>query len=114
MDNPRMRFYGTLKFNGYVVGKGYGANKKQVKQVAARVALMNLVPSLYREWKALHEPQGSPSLSASSSNNSTSTPEALRIPSPGSSLDKLKENVVPKRLFNETSVGKELAQAEQA
>ena len=43
-----MRFYGTLKFNGYTVGKGYGSNKKQVKQVAARLALMNLVPTLYR------------------------------------------------------------------
>ncbi len=48
VDNPKMRFYGTLKFNGYIVGKGYGSNKKQVKQVAARVALMNLVPKLYR------------------------------------------------------------------
>ena len=46
-----MRFFGTLKFNGYVVGKGYGSNKKQVKQVAARVALMNLVPTLYKQWK---------------------------------------------------------------
>ena len=57
-----MRFYGTLKFNGYTVGKGYGSNKKQVKQVAARLALMNLVPTLYRQWKLRQEPQGSPSL----------------------------------------------------
>ena len=28
LDNPRMRFFGTLKFNGSVVGKGYGSNKK--------------------------------------------------------------------------------------
>ena len=52
MDNPKMRFFGTLKFNGYVVGKGYGSNKKQVKSVAARLALMNLVPTLYFQWKA--------------------------------------------------------------
>jgi dsRNA-specific ribonuclease len=43
-----MRFFGTLKFNGYLVGKGYGSNKKQVKSVASKLALMNLVPSLYR------------------------------------------------------------------
>lgn len=51
VDNPRMRFFGTLKFNGYTVGKGYGSNKKQVKHVAAKLALMNLVPTLYRQWK---------------------------------------------------------------
>lgn len=60
-----MRFFGTLKFNGYTVGKGYGSNKKQVKQVAARLALMNLVPSLYRDWKAKQEPDGSPPLTGS-------------------------------------------------
>jgi len=60
LDNPKMRFFGTLKFNGYLVGKGYGSNKKQVKQVAARVALMNLVPTLYRQWKMSLEPHGSP------------------------------------------------------
>ena len=63
IDNPRMRFYGTLKFNGFTVGKGYGSNKKQVKQVAARLALMNLVPTLYRQWKHQLEPEGSPSVS---------------------------------------------------
>ena len=46
-DNPRMRFYGTLKLNGYLVGKGYGSNKKCVKNVAARLALINLTPTLY-------------------------------------------------------------------
>ena len=30
-NNPKMRFFGTLKFNGFIVGKGYGSNKKQVK-----------------------------------------------------------------------------------
>ena len=53
VNNNRMRFYGTLKLNGYIVGKGYGGNKKQVKCVASRLALMNLVPTLYRQWKAL-------------------------------------------------------------
>jgi len=62
VDNPKMRFYGTLKFNGYIVGKGYGSNKKQVKQVASRFALMNLVPTLYRQWKGILEPHGSPAL----------------------------------------------------
>lgn len=66
VDNPKMRFYGTLKFNGYIVGKGYGSNKKQVKSVAARLALMNLVPTLYCEWKAKMEPDGSPSVSSQS------------------------------------------------
>ena len=28
VENSRMRFYGTVKFNGYIVGKGYGGNKK--------------------------------------------------------------------------------------
>ena len=51
-DNPRMRFYGTLKLNGYLVGKGYGSNKKVVKNVAARLALINLTPTLYDQWKA--------------------------------------------------------------
>ena len=50
-DNPRMRFYGTLKLNGYLVGKGYGSNKKCVKNVAARLALINLTPTLYAQWK---------------------------------------------------------------
>ena len=50
-ENQKMRFFGKLRFNGYVVGQGYGSNKKQVKQVAARVALMNLVPTLYKQWK---------------------------------------------------------------
>jgi len=59
-----MRFFGTLKFNGYLVGKGYGSNKKQVKSVAARLALMNLVPTLYRQWKKQNEPEGSPSVSS--------------------------------------------------
>ena len=47
-----MRFYGTLKLNGYLVGKGYGSNKKVVKNVAARLALSNLTPTLYNQWKA--------------------------------------------------------------
>lgn len=103
-----MRFYGTLKFNGYVVGKGYGSNKKQVKQVASRVALMNLVPTLYREWKKQQEPQGSPALteklngSLPGSEKSQKTPEVRKASTPGQSLEKLKENIVPKRLFNET------------
>ena len=46
-----MRFYGTLKLNGWLVGKGYGCNKKIVKNVAARLALQNLVPTLYQQWK---------------------------------------------------------------
>ena len=47
-----MRFYGTLKLNGYLVGKGYGSNKKVVKNVSARLALSNLTPTLYNQWKA--------------------------------------------------------------
>ena len=50
-DNPKMRFYGTLKLNGYLVGKGYGSNKKVVKNVAARLALISLTPTLYEQWK---------------------------------------------------------------
>ena len=114
-----MRFYGTLRFNGYVVGKGYGCNKKQVKQVASRVALMNLVPSLYREWKRQQEPHGSPALSETTLVNSnsvseksrTTTPCANRVTSPpGQSLEKLKENIVPKRLFNELQMKGENAE----
>ena len=52
VDNPKMRFYGTLKLNGFLVGKGYGCNKKVVKNVAARLALMNLTPTLFKQWKA--------------------------------------------------------------
>jgi len=37
--NAKMRFLGVLKLNGYEVGKGYGANKKQAKNVAACFAL---------------------------------------------------------------------------
>ena len=76
MDNPKMRFFGTLKFNGYVVGKGYGSNKKQVKSVAARLALMNLVPTLYFQWKAQHEPFGSPSLTEEAIRHSQSSASA--------------------------------------
>ena len=47
-----MRFYGTLKLNGYLVGKGYGSNKRVVKNVAARLALINLTPTLFEQWKA--------------------------------------------------------------
>ena len=47
-----MRFYGTLKLNGFLVGKGYGSNKKIVKNVAARLALKNLTPTLYEQWKS--------------------------------------------------------------
>ena len=71
VDNPRMRFFGTLKFNGFIVGKGYGGNKKQVKQVAARLALMNLVPTLYREWKKQLEPEGSPSITEKTESNAS-------------------------------------------
>ena len=51
-NNPYMRFYGTLSLNGRVVGKGFGSNKKQVKFVASRLALQNIAPTLYKEWKA--------------------------------------------------------------
>ena len=97
-----MRFYGTLKFNGYIVGKGYGSNKKQVKQVAARVALMNLVPKLYRQWKSQREPQGSPSLSESMADGSVHSSiekdqNAFTSPTPlDKSIENLKENIVPK------------------
>lgn len=100
-----MRFYGTLKFNGYIVGKGYGSNKKQVKQVAARVALMNLVPRLYRQWKSQREPQGSPSLTEGSIANGSvhssiekdQKDNAFTSPTPlDKSIDELKENIVPK------------------
>lgn len=49
-DNQQMRFYGTLRLNGHVVGKGFGSNKKQVKLVASRLALQNLAPNLYKQW----------------------------------------------------------------
>lgn len=51
-NNPHMRFYGTLSLNDRVVGKGYGGNKKQVKLVASRLALQNIAPTLYKQWKA--------------------------------------------------------------
>lgn len=73
VDNPKMRFFGTLKFNGYVVGKGYGSNKKQVKQVASRVALMNLVPTMYRQWKATMEPHGSPAVTTAEKESTPSS-----------------------------------------
>jgi hypothetical protein len=49
-DNPQMRFYGTLRLNGHIVGKGFGSNKKQVKFVASRLALQNIAPNLYKQW----------------------------------------------------------------
>jgi len=126
-----MRFFGTLKFNGYVVGKGYGSNKKQVKQVASRLALMNLVPTLYRQWKAQMEPHGSPdvsttekaSLESSSPSLASLLPSSLEesqkllsTPKPSvatvigltpasNSLEKLKENIVPKKLFDTEKSG---------
>jgi hypothetical protein len=45
-----MRFYGTLRLNGHIVGKGFGSNKKQVKFVASRLALQNIAPNLYKQW----------------------------------------------------------------
>ena len=47
-----MRFFGTLKLNGFLVGKGYGNNKRVVKNVAARIALMTLTPTLFKQWKS--------------------------------------------------------------
>ena len=103
-----MRFYGTLKFNGYVVGKGYGSNKKQVKSVAARVALMNLVPSLYRQWKAKLEPHGSPPLteearssgpSAHSSVEKRSLSHFSATPEQLANGREQKENIEPSSLF---------------
>ena len=47
-----MRFYGTLKLNGHIVGKGWGSNKKQVKFLASRLALQNLAPTLFTQWQA--------------------------------------------------------------
>ena len=47
-NNPKMRFFGTLKLNGFLVGKGYGNNKRIVKNVAARLALMSLTPTLFK------------------------------------------------------------------
>lgn len=52
-DNHRMRFYAEMKFNGYTVGKAYGANKKQCKSTAAKIALTIVAPKIYKEWKIL-------------------------------------------------------------
>lgn len=51
IDNPQMRFYGTLSLNGRVVGKGFGSSKKQVKFVATRIALQNIAPGLLEQWQ---------------------------------------------------------------
>ncbi len=48
--NPKMRFIATLNLNKYAVGKGYGANKKQAKMTAGRMALQGMVPNVYQEW----------------------------------------------------------------
>lgn len=48
--NPKMRFIATLSLNKYAVGKGYGANKKQAKMTAGRMALQGMVPNVYQEW----------------------------------------------------------------
>ena len=45
-----MRYYASLKLNGFEVGKGYGSNKKLAKNVAAGMALKNLCPTLHKEW----------------------------------------------------------------
>ena len=82
-DNPRMRFYGTLKFNGFTVGKGYGCNKKQVKQVASRLALMNLVPTLYKQWKQTLEPDGSPSITEKIESSPSASLESSKEKSAG-------------------------------
>ena len=48
--NAKMRFQATLLINKLEVGKGFGANKKQAKTAAAKMALQAMVPSVYREW----------------------------------------------------------------
>ena len=68
-----MRFYGTLKLNGFLVGKGYGSNKKMVKNVAARLALMNLTPTLYEQWKAQRGGSAQPDSSSDSEQKMTSS-----------------------------------------
>jgi dsRNA-specific ribonuclease len=45
-----MRFFASLKLNQYEVGKGYGSNKKNAKNIAAKLALNNLAPTLYAQW----------------------------------------------------------------
>jgi len=45
-----MRYYASLKLNGYEVGKGYGSSKKHAKNVAARLSLINLTPTLHNQW----------------------------------------------------------------
>jgi hypothetical protein len=52
-----MRFFASLKLNQYEVGKGYGSNKKNAKNVAARLALTNLVPTLYSQWQKKNDPK---------------------------------------------------------
>ena len=47
-----MRFYCTLKLNGQLVGKGYGSNKRSVKNIASRLTLENLAPTLFGQWKS--------------------------------------------------------------
>ncbi len=51
-ENDKMRFLATLSLNKFEVGKGYGANKKSAKMTAARMALMGMVPNVYKEWVA--------------------------------------------------------------
>lgn len=41
--------------NGLEVGRGVGPNKKQAKLIASQVALSNICPSLYNEWKAKNQ-----------------------------------------------------------
>ena len=93
-----MRFYGTLKFNGIIVGKGYGSNKKQVKMVAARLALMNLVPTLYREWKNKMEPDGSPPVTEKAEQDSIKSASAHG--SLACSVEKDKSNAKPRSALN--------------
>lgn len=49
-ENPKLRFYCSVKLNSIEVGRGLGQNKKQAKYLAARVALKNIAPTLYEEW----------------------------------------------------------------
>lgn len=49
-DNEKMRFQATLSMNQLEIGRGYGANKKQAKMIAAKMALIGMAPNVYNEW----------------------------------------------------------------
>jgi hypothetical protein len=71
-----MRYFASLKLNGFEVGKGYGSNKKLAKNVAAAMALKNLCPTLHKEWQrqtSVEEKEaGSPQAKSPGSNKTMS------------------------------------------